>query len=98
MYGRFIYLALCILLCVNCDSLLQMLVCGISAGSQSGVCLPMLNGIRCDDIDNLVGRFPPCMRHLHNCLRQKHRLRHMSRVRTTNIHEARARTLKLAYC
>ena len=73
------------LLCVN--SLLQMLVCGSSVDGQRHLHTPTLNGIRCDDINNLVARFPPCMRHLHNCLRLKHRLKHMSRVRVVNSRE-----------
>ncbi|XP_038071650.1 probable DNA primase large subunit [Patiria miniata] len=36
-----------------------------------------------EDIDNLSGCFPPCMQHLHRMLRQKHRLRHFSRIQYT---------------
>ena len=65
----------------SCNSLLQMLVRGSSVGGKPHLRTPTLNGFRCDDIDNLVTKFPPCMRHLHNSLRQRHRLKHMSRVR-----------------
>ena len=39
-----------------------------------------LEAIRCNDVDHLSEGFPPCMQHLHKMLRQKHRLRHFSRV------------------
>jgi len=66
---------------LSCYSLLQILLRGGSAHGQPWRSLAAFNGIRCNDIDTLVAQFPPCMRHLHNCLRRKHRLRHMSRVR-----------------
>jgi len=82
-------------LCVNSVYvLLQKLVCGSSVGSQRRLHMPSVNRIRCGNIDNLAARFPPCMRHLHNCLRQKHRLRHMSRVRTVNVHETENNSVK----
>jgi len=72
---------------LSCDLLLQMLICGSSVGREPSVHIAALNKVKCDNIDNLVARFPPCMRHLHNCLRRNHRLKHTSRVRAVNIHE-----------
>ncbi len=39
-----------------------------------------LEPIGCMDVDYLVQNFPQCMQNLHNALRQKHRLKHFSRV------------------
>lgn len=40
-----------------------------------------LDPIGCNAVDYLEQSFPPCMQNLHTALRQKHRLRHFSRVR-----------------
>jgi len=58
---------------------------GGSLVSQPRCMLPASNEIGCNDVDVLVTRFPPCMKYLHNCLRQKHRLKHMSRVRAITL-------------
>ncbi|XP_013421355.1 DNA primase large subunit isoform X1 [Lingula anatina] len=39
--------------------------------------------LRCEDVDAETDFFPPCMRHLHQQLRQRHRLSHHSRVKYT---------------
>ncbi|XP_072033513.1 DNA primase large subunit-like [Amphiura filiformis] len=42
-----------------------------------------LDPITCIDVEHLERNFPPCMQNLHKALRQKHRLRHFSRIQYT---------------
>ena len=47
----------------------------MNSGCVGAVCV-----LHAQQVDAASDRFPPCMKHLHQVLRNKHRLRHQDRV------------------
>ena len=52
----------------------------MNSGCVGAVCV-----LHAQQVDAASDRFPPCMKHLHQVLRQKHRLRHQDRVSSAAV-------------